>query len=311
MVARCSPARSYDEVPHWRRYLKHYPPELRGGADPVESWWPWGDVDVHVDRVPAPKSPWLVVLLHGVGGYGRMLLPFARLLVGGRAEILAPDLPGYGLSRAPRAVAYGDWVRCVADLVRAESGGRPIVLIGASMGGMLAYDVAARGGVAGVVATCLLDPSEPAVRRAVSRTPALGAIAPAALTALRPVADSVRVPIRWTADMAAMSNDPALTRLVAADPAGGGNRVSLRFLRTWLSSRPAVEPERFDACPVLLAHPGADRWTPMALSRAFLDRIAAPTELAVLEGAGHLPVEQPGLDQGRRAVARFLDRLAG
>jgi len=34
----------------------------------------------------------------------------------------------------------------------------------------------------------------------------------------------------------------------------------------WLS---AIEPENFDLCPILLAHPHIDPWTPLELSKNF------------------------------------------
>ena len=64
-----------------------------------------------------------------------------------------------------------------------------------------------------------------------------------------------------------------------------------------------MAPEDFDACPVLLADPAEDPWTPVQLSRTFFDHIRAPKRLVMLEGAGHFPVEQPGLDQLTDAVA--------
>ncbi|PVZ14176.1 hypothetical protein [Actinomycetospora cinnamomea] len=144
------------------------------------------------------------------------------------------------------------------------------------------------------------------MRRAVARWPLVGEHGPALLTAVR-AADPVRVPVRWLARMSAMSSDPELTALVCRDPRGGGGRVSLRFLRTWMTSRPVVAPEDFTVCPLTLVHPGADAWTPPELSLRFLRRIAAPTEAVLLEGAGHLPVEQPGVDQLRDALHRVLD----
>lgn len=303
---------SYAATPGaWRRYPDHYPVALHGGPEPVEEWFG----PTHLDRLPAPDAPCTVVLLHGAGGYGRMLVPFARLLPDGGAEVVAPDLPGYGLSRPDRAPGYDDWVACATAVARAEHArdGRPVVLFGASMGGMLAYDVAAAlgpGVVAGVVATCLLDPRDPRVRRSVARFPWLGPVAAPALRIARPL-DGVRVPIAWLADLGAMANSPALTALVRSDPLGGGNRVALRFLRTWLCGAPAVEPEAFTVCPVLLAHPAADRWTPPEISRRFLDRIAAPTEYVALPDAGHLPVEPAGVDALRTALHAFLARVVG
>lgn len=302
---------SYEELSHWRRHLALYPPELDVAGSVVEQWWRWRGLDVHLDRIPAPRSRFVVILVHGAGGYGRVLAPFAGLIGVENAEVIAPDLPGYGLTRTEEPVDYRMWADCVADLVHSETqrSGRPVVLVGASMGGMVAYDVAATVGAAGLVATCLLDPRDRAVRRGIARLPWLGVAGPRLLNAAAPAADRLQVPIRWIADMAAVSNNPHLSSLVASDPAGGGNRVSLRFLRTFLDSTPRLEPEEFNACPVLLTHPAADTWTPVELSRPFFDRIAAPKELVMLDNAGHMPVEQPGLTQLRRALGRLLDQL--
>jgi alpha-beta hydrolase superfamily lysophospholipase len=73
-----------------------------------------------------------------------------------------------------------------------------------------------------------------------------------------------------------------------------------------MSWQPPVEPERFATCPVLLAHPGNDAWTPLAVSRPFFDALRVPKELVVLENAGHLPIEEPGLTQLRSALTSFL-----
>lgn len=62
---------------------------------------------------------------------------------------------------------------------------------------------------------------------------------------------------------------------------------------------------------MVLAHPGADTWTPVELSARFLRRIAGPTELVVLADCGHLPVEQPGLEQLRRVLGRVVEGTAG
>ncbi len=56
-------------------------------------------------------------------------------------------------------------------------------------------------------------------------------------------------------------------RLLLKDKAGAGSSVSVYFLITMIESVPLIEPEEFDVCPVLLAHPEADRWTPVEFSR--------------------------------------------
>lgn len=303
------------DVDDWRRTLARYPPELRDPGPVVEERRRLRGVDVHVDRLPAPDAPLTIVVAHGGGGYGRLFTPFARLLAAGRAEVVAPDLPGYGLTRPDGPVDYADWAACVRDLAREERArtGRPVVLVGASMGGLVAYDAAAQLGddVAGLVVTCLLDPGDRAARRVLTRVPWWGEHAPTLLRAVPAAADRLRVPLGRIAPVHAIANDPALAAAVAADPAGGANRVSVRFLRTFLGSRPVVPPEEFTACPVLLAHPGADAWTPPEVSVRFAERIAAPTEIVLLDGAGHIPVEQPGLSQLAGAATRFLDGVIG
>lgn len=97
---------------------------------------------------------------------------------------------------------------------------------------------------------------------------------------------------------------------------GGGNgRLMgpfgrlLRFLQSVLAIRPAIEPEDFDVCPVLLAHPAADRWTTIEASLPFFDRIKAAKELVMLANCGHFPIEEPGLSQFEAAAVAFLNTL--
>jgi alpha-beta hydrolase superfamily lysophospholipase len=98
---------------------------------------------------------------------------------------------------------------------------------------------------------------------------------------------------------------------VARDRLGGGGRVSLRFLRTYLASVPEVEPEEFTACPVVLAHPADDRWTPVELSLPFFERLASGKRLVMLEGCGHMPVEEPGLTRLAEALGRLVGEVTG
>ncbi|MCK5755962.1 MAG: alpha/beta hydrolase [Mycobacterium sp.] len=290
----------------YRSYAEFLPARyVENLAPPTSTWWPWRGNRVHIARAPAPEADVRMMLIHGGGGYSGALWPVATVAAGG-VDVLAPDLPLYGdtVVAQPSRVRYEDWVALLTDLVRAERAAdpRPLILFGASMGGMLAYEVAARTGqVAAVVATCLLDVSDPAARAAATRYPFLGRPAPAVLRALDPALGRLRVPIRWLADMTQMSTDPALSRLCAADPRGGGASVPLGFVSSWMSFR-HIAPEDFTAAPVTLVAPTADTWTPPELSIRFLQRISAPTTLVTLENCGHYPIEEPGLGQLREAM---------
>jgi alpha-beta hydrolase superfamily lysophospholipase len=106
--------------------------------------------------------------------------------------------------------------------------------------------------------------------------------------------------------MKAVTNDTDLSRLLCDDPLGAGNRAPLRFLQSILALRPAIEPEDFDVCPVLLAHPAADRWTKIDASRLFFDKLKGPKELVMLDNCGHFPLEEPGVSRLEEAILAFL-----
>lgn len=306
---------TYASRTEWRRQQALLPEDLRigPGEEPAEQFVAWGDTLAHVDRYPVPGAPAKLVLLHGGGGNGRLLAPFALMAYRAGYEAVAPDLPGYGLTVAPdkRSLVYEDWNAFAADFVRAEHArdGRPVVLFGLSIGGLLAYEVAARTRIpAGLMGTCFLDPRRPEVRRAVASRPWMGSLVGPAFALAKPIADQISVPVARVGNADAVVNDPRMAREIVADPLASGNRMPGRWFRTFLNEEPSVEPEDFDACPVLLAHPADDRWTPVGVSLPFFDRLRVKKRLVMLENAGHAPFERPGADELRVAL---LDSLAG
>lgn len=289
-------------------YTAQMPATLRPEPPPRREsvWWRRGDALVHIERLGEPDAPVRAIFLHGAGGHAGLLRPYAAALTRHGFHCVVPDLPGYGHTRVRRraAVRYPDWVGVATDLIlrERESHDGAFLLVGASVGGLLAYDAATRAGLdSPMVATCLLDPRDPAARRVISHHPRLGDLALPLTRVLAGPFAGLSVPLPWLTNMRAISNRPELTRLVLRDRLGGGNSMPLGFLRSYLESVPMVEPE--DAqIPVLLAHPAADRWTPVDVSRPFFDRLAGPKRLVMLENAGHLPVEEPGTGQLVEAV---------
>ena len=168
--------RHYADLEGWQRYQDFFPPSMRCTATttPSEEWWTWNGIDVHLDRSPVPESPIKVIVLHGAGAYGRVMAPAAVIARRHGYETVSPDLPGYGLTRvSSKQMTYSLWIDCVCALIDAELArdGRPVVLFGVSLGGLLAYHAAARSRrIVGLVATTLADPREPAVRQGFART---------------------------------------------------------------------------------------------------------------------------------------------
>jgi len=98
----------------------------------------------------------------------------------------------------------------------------------------------------------------------------------------------------------------AALKACMADQTSAGKWVTMQFLATYMRYNPAIEPEDFDVCPILLTQPAMDRWTPLHLSALFLQRVArVPVTTIMLDNAGHYPLEQPGLDQMVEAIHNF------
>nr|WP_315858110.1 alpha/beta hydrolase [Cyanobium sp. Morenito 9A2] len=93
--------------------------------------------------VAGPEVP-LLVCLHGWLLSGRLWDPLQEALAP-RWPVWAPDLPGFGQRPRPRSLqptlaSYGRWV---AQASVREAHGRPIVLVGHSLGGSVALHAAA------------------------------------------------------------------------------------------------------------------------------------------------------------------------
>jgi alpha-beta hydrolase superfamily lysophospholipase len=220
--------RTYDDVSGWLAYQPFLPSDLRveGTVRPVETRWEQPGMSVHIDEWDTPGSPLTVIALHGAGGHGRLMAPFCLAVREAGYRSVAPDLPLFGLTDVANraAVRYADWVALAADLAQRESIRGPVVLFGASIGGRLAYDAAAvaadRGvPVAGVIATNLLDPRDPQVRRASARNAGLAALTPA-LTRLPARLKRAAVPMSMTTRLSKMSGTPALSRVAVSTRLG-------------------------------------------------------------------------------------------
>lgn len=93
--------------------------------------------------LPTPPGATPAVCVHGLAITGRYMLPLARRLAEGR-RTWVPDLPGYGLSPAPRTRRFdvAGLAEALAAWMDATATG-PAVLVGNSMGCQVAARVAA------------------------------------------------------------------------------------------------------------------------------------------------------------------------
>ena len=308
----------YIDRVEWRWYQRFLPGpwRLTAASVPQEEWREVDGHNIHIDRLTHPDPSCTVIMLHGGGGNGRVLAPLGRIAHRAGAEVIAPDLPGYGLSVRKRGYVptYNHWADIAAEIADEEHRrtGRPVIVWGLSLGGLLAYGTAGRSdGVAGVMAMTLLDTRRPANLAITARSKLMGYFSAAFLPILPRVVRRIRIPIRRVSKMECITNTPEFSAVFSRDPLAGGATVPLGLLRSLLRFDPRVEPEEFTRCPVLVMHPALDPWTPAEYSRPFFDALACEKEWLDLEGCGHLPYEEPGANAMEEGVHRFLVRIAG
>lgn len=282
----------------------------RLGEPPEPSYWQWREHHIHVLRRPSRQARVRLILIHGAGAHAAALWPFVAVLPSDTFDLTALDLPLYGKTRthSPATVDYPDWLDLLCDFLKTEDDGRPLILLGASIGGMIAYEVAERSGlVTEVAATCLLDPRDKQVRAALTRFGRLGILAGALTSVVRGPLARQFISISAAAAMSKMSSDPRLAALCASDPEGGAGKVPLGFLTSFITHRHT--PPESATTPLTLLHPEADAWTPLAVSMPWFARIAAPTRLVLLPEAGHFPIEEPGLDRMLETLTAMAESI--
>ena len=92
---------------------------------------------------PAPSAAPTIVLIHGAANDGNVWQKVARGLTGLGYVVLVPDLPGHGQSRGEplrNIEALADWIIALLDATGVETA----VLVGHSMGSLIALEAAAR-----------------------------------------------------------------------------------------------------------------------------------------------------------------------
>lgn len=311
---------AYGDKGLWKAVQSFLPERLHFTPQhhPEDDWWENRGHVIHLDRWPNAQAKVRVILFHGVGTNGRqMSMILGRPLHEAGFELVAIDMPGYGRTKVnPSSVhTYDDWVNIGNDFVNheLEHDPRPIALFGLSAGGMEAYHVAALNRkVKGVIGMTFIEMRNWKVRDQVSRNMFMSrvGIPMAQIQGNIPLLCKQTMPMWLASKMDTLTNDSEALKIMMLDPSSASRWNTMRFLGTHASYKPAMEPEVFDICPILLTQPAEDMWTPLWISEVFLSRIKkVNVKVVELERAGHYPLEDPGLQQMADAITKFLHDL--
>nr|WP_319383191.1 alpha/beta hydrolase [uncultured Roseibium sp.] len=232
-----------------------------------------------------------MVLIHGVGLRAEAWNGQSAAL-STRFEVLVPDLPGHAdsaaLHGAPGLQVFGERIANLLD--------RPAVVVGHSMGAMIALDLAARypDQVKGVAALNAVFRRSPAARAAVRER--------AAQMAGTSAADPLPTLVRWFGERSSPERTACHDWLSNMDPEGYKAAYSV-FAR---EDGPADEALRKLSCPALFMTGGREQNSTPAMSRA-MAALAPDGRAEIVADAAHMmPMTHPELVN--RALLEFAER---
>ena len=248
---------------------------------------------VQVRRWPVDDPARLVVLVHGYGEHIGRYEHVAQALTERGSAVIGPDHVGHGRSEGEQALVE-DFETVVDDLrkvVQQARGELPVVMVGHSMGGLIAtrYAQRHREELSGLVL------SGPAI--------GLGPVMEGWLAAPEPPSDPI--------DVAVLSRDPAVGEAYAADPLvwhGGWKRPTLE---AFVAADEAIAAgPGFGDLPLLYVHGAEDQLVPAGLARPVVERLAGPdSDLRLIDGARHEVFNELGQEETIALVADFAERV--
>ena len=252
-----------------------------------------GTIVVHAWEQPEPR--YVALIAHGYGEHARRYEHVAAALVGDGAVVYAPDHHGHGLSDGERALVDDldlgvDDLRLIALQAGADHPGLPVVLIGHSMGGLIATRYGQRFGDE-LTALVLSGP-------AVGANPDL-----LALAGMDPIPD---VPI----DPDVLSRDPAVGRAYAGDPLvyhGPFRRETLLGLGAAIEA--VAAGPTLGALPTFWIHGQEDQLVPLEATRPAIEAIRGEVfEEKIYPGARHEVFNETNADDVLADVLAFIGR---
>ncbi|HEU5160148.1 MAG TPA: alpha/beta hydrolase [Streptosporangiaceae bacterium] len=272
--------------------------EAPGPREPRESPLDGTHGTIVVRSWPNDHARYVALLAHGYGEHIGRYDHVADVLVRHGAAVYGPDHAGHGKSAGERALVT-DFEDVVADLHRVEEQARaahpglPVVLIGHSMGGMIAARYAQHHG-AGLAALVL-------------SAPVLGPwVAIKALLELDEIPD---IPI----DVATLSRDPEVGKIYAADPLvwhGPFKRTTVAAFDRALAA--IADGGRLGALPTLWLHGTGDELVPQADTRIGIEQIRGDDFTEVMyPDARHEVFNEINRAEVLAEVTAFIDRALG
>ena len=253
--------------------------------------------EVHYERWDPVNTPRrIVMIVHGYAEYGARYHHVARVLVEQGAVVCAQDHLGHGRSDGERALITDfehvvDDLRTLLDIMLDEHPGLPVVMVGHSMGGLLAARFAQRYSeqVGGIVFLGAVIGDWNWAR---------GALAQPELP-------------EGSNDFSGMSRDPVTVEAYASDPLIYHGRYKRPLLEAEVVAldRFAEQIDRL-TMPVLFCHGTEDPFVDYRTSLAAIEAMPSTDRtIRLYDGARHELVNEVNRHEVIAEIAAFIDRV--
>lgn len=247
----------------------------------------------YVREWPNPKSTWIALLSHGYGEHIGRYDDVADTLHKAGAVAVGPDHEGHGRSGGERVLiadfeAVVDDLHAVAVRVREKYPNLPMVLIGHSMGGMIAARYAQR--YSNELAAVVLSGPMFGAREILEQ-----------LMAMDPIPE---IPI----DPATLSRNPDVGRAYADDPLVWHGAFKKPTLQAMMAAMDTIEAEPpLEILPTLWIHGEADMLVPMAQTRPMIEHLQGKAfDEKIYPGAMHEVFNEVNRDEVIADVISFV-----
>jgi acylglycerol lipase len=285
LPARVTPSPALADVAHHDGFFTG-----QAGAELYEQSW----------QAASPRA--VLVIVHGLKDHGNRYASFASRLVENGVSVYAADLRGHGHSDGIR-VYVDSFEQYLGDLdtflafVRAREPGKPIFLLGHSMGGAISclYAIAKKPspGIAGLIL------SAAALRADVSFFKSIGTTLVAGLSPH----DAV-----FQLDLNDFSRDPDVVQAGLHDPLIYQDPAPARTAKQLLRAIDDIDDHMEDiTVPLLILHGTLDRITPPDGSKELYSRSRSTDKtLKLYDGLFHDLLHEPEKDRVTRDIVSWI-----
>jgi acylglycerol lipase len=264
------------------------------GSSPGEEAWSSADgTTLNVRHWAATGNAWAsVVIVHGIGEHSGRYDRTGRILAGAGLDTWALDLRGHGRSGGHRVYVkrWGDYLADVETVIRrVRAIGRPVILLGHSMGSLISINYSASG--------------RPQPDLLILSAPPLGVNAPRWQRAVAPILSLVAPKMVIANPIAGeqLSRDPGVAKAYFADDLVQPSSTARLGAELFAAVKRARADARKIAVPTLVIHGGADTLVPTAASEPLA---AVPgVERRVLDNLRHETMNEP---EGPEVVASLV-----